>query len=80
MSAHKNRVRKVARRAKLTRTTRLSVRVDPRLLEVARRTTGIADDSDLVNAALAMLVGIDDFGPWFATQAGRLLTDFELEL
>jgi hypothetical protein len=37
-------------------------------------------DSELVNAALAVLAAPDDFGPWFAAQAGRLPKDFELEL
>jgi hypothetical protein len=49
-----------------SRTERLSARVDPGL--------------ELVNAALAVLAAPDDFGPWFAAQAGRLPKDFELEI
>jgi hypothetical protein len=62
------------------RTQRLSARVDPGLMDAARRRTGIGNDSDLVNAALAVIAAPDDFGPWFAAQAGRLPPDFELEL
>ena len=49
-------------------------------VEAARRKTGIGNDSDLINAALAVIAAPDDFGPWFAAQAGRLPRDFELEL
>ena len=60
------------------RSARLSVRVDPGLIEEARRRTGIATDSELVNAALAVIAAPDGFGAWFVTQAGRLPEDFEL--
>jgi hypothetical protein len=62
------------------RTKRLSARVDPGLINAARTKTGLSNDSELVNAALAVLAAPDDFGPWFAAQAGRLPKDFELEL
>jgi hypothetical protein len=62
------------------RTERLSARVDPGLIKAARTKTGLNNDSELVNAALAVLAAPDDFGPWFAAQAGRLPKDFELEL
>ena len=62
------------------RTERLSARVDPGLIKAARTKTGFKNDSELVNAALAVLAAPDDFGPWFAAQAGRLPKDFELEL
>ena len=62
------------------RTERLSARVDPGLIEAARTKTGLNNDSELINAALAVLAAPDDFGPWFVTQAGRLPKDFELEL
>jgi hypothetical protein len=62
------------------RTARLSARVDPGLMQAARTKTGLGNDSELVNAALAVLAAPDDFGPWFAAQAGRLPKDFELEL
>jgi hypothetical protein len=62
------------------RTKRLSARVDPGLIKAARTKTGLNNDSELVNAALAVLAAPDDFGPWFAAQAGRLPKSFELEL
>jgi len=62
-----------------SRTERLSARVDPGLIKAARAKTGLGN-SQLVNAALAVLAAPDDFGPWFAAQAGRLPKDFELEL
>jgi hypothetical protein len=63
-----------------SRTERLSARVDPGLIKAARSKTGLNNDSALVNAALAVLAAPDDFGPWFAAQAGRLPKDFELEI
>ena len=63
-----------------SRTERLSARVDPGLIKAARSKTGLNNDSELGNAALAVLAAPDDFGPWFAAQAGRLPKDFELEL
>jgi hypothetical protein len=63
-----------------TRTRRVSARVDPGLVEAARIKTGLNNDSELINAALAVIAAPDDFGPWFAAQAGRLPKDFELEL
>jgi hypothetical protein len=62
------------------RTKRMSARVDPGLVEAAREKTGLDNDSDLINAALAVIAAPDDFGPWFAAQAGRLPKDFELEI
>ena len=62
------------------RSRRLSARVDPGLIEAAHQKTGIGNTSDLINAALAVIAVPDDFGPWFATQAGRLPPDFELAL
>ncbi len=72
----------LAEKGELTgvRTRRMSVRVDPGLVKAARMKTGLKNDSELINAALAMIAAPDDFGPWFAAQAGRLAKDFELEL
>src|SRR5437016_2887897 len=62
------------------RTRRLSARVDPGLIEAARLKTGFSNDSDLINAALAVIAAPDDFGTWFAAQADRLPKEFKLEL
>jgi hypothetical protein len=62
------------------RSEKLSTRVDPGLLDAARRRTGLRSDSDLINAALAVVAAGDDFGAWLVRQAGRLPEDFELAL
>jgi hypothetical protein len=49
-------------------------------MEAARRRTGLRSDSDLINAALAVIAVGDDFGAWLVRQAGRLPEDFELAL
>lgn len=63
-----------------TRSKKLSMRVDPGLIEAARRRTGLRSDSDLINAALAMIAAGDDFGAWLVRQSGRLPEDFALAL
>ena len=62
------------------RSLKLSTRVDPGLVEAARRRTGLRSDSDLINAALAVIAAGDDFGAWLVRQAGCLPEDFELDL
>jgi len=62
------------------RSLKLSTRVDPGLIEAARRRTGLRSDSDLINAALAVIAAGDDFVAWLVRQAGRLPEDFELGL
>jgi hypothetical protein len=62
------------------RSQKLSTRVDPGLIAAARRRTGLRSDSDLINAALAVIAAGDDFGAWLVGQAGRLPEDFELAL
>jgi hypothetical protein len=62
-----------------TRSHKLSARVDPGLLGAARARFGEGSDSEVVNAALAVLAGDDDFGAWLVAQPGRLPEDFELE-
>jgi hypothetical protein len=60
--------------------TRLTVRVQTRLLDEARRRTGISGETDLVTAGLTLLAARDDFGAWLATQKGTLTDDFEIGL
>lgn len=62
------------------RSKKLSMRVDPGLMEAARRRTGLHGDADVINAALAVIAAGDDFGAWLVRQAGRLPEDFELAL
>ena len=61
------------------RTKRLSARVDPGLVEAAKAKSGIQNDSDLINAALAAIAEPDDFGAWLVSQAGTLPADFEID-
>ena len=61
------------------RSHRLSARVDPGLLKAARARLGQGSDSEVVTAALAVLAGGDDFGPWLVSRAGALPDDFDLE-
>src|SRR3954452_9500025 len=59
---------------------RLSVRVDPGLVAEAKRRSGAQNDSELVNAALALVAAGDSFGTWLVAQKGRLPDDFELPI
>jgi hypothetical protein len=61
------------------RSHKLSARVDPGLLRAARERLGENSDTEVVNAALAVLAGDDEFGAWLVGRAGRLPEDFELE-
>ena len=61
-----------------SRSRKISTRVDPGLIEAAKRRTGLQKDSDVINAALAVIAAGDDFGAWLIAQAGRLPEDFEL--
>jgi hypothetical protein len=60
------------------RSKRLSVRVDPGLVEEAKRRSGLRSDSELVSAALALMAESDTFGAWLVAQKGTLSRDFEL--
>jgi hypothetical protein len=63
-----------------SKNTRVTVRVQDRLLEAARRRTGIAGESELVTAGLALLAAQDDFGAWLVGQRGTLSDDFDIGL
>ena len=58
--------------------TRITVRVQDRLLELARQRSGLSSDSDLVNAGLALLAAQDNFGLWLVGQKGKLSDDFDI--
>lgn len=61
-------------------TRRLSARVDPGLLEEAKRRSGAQSDSEVVSAALALMASDDNFGAWLVSRKGRLPDDFELPI
>jgi hypothetical protein len=60
--------------------TRVTARVQGRLLDAARRRTGIMGETDLVTAGLALLAAQDGFGTWLAAQRGTLSDDFDIGL
>jgi hypothetical protein len=60
--------------------TRVTARIQGRLLEAARRRTGILGETDLVTAGLALLAAQDDFGAWLGEQRGTLSDDFDIGL
>lgn len=57
---------------------RVSVRVDPGILEAAARNLGLTQPSDVVNAAIIAAAAQDPFKPWFLTAASTLPEEFEL--
>ena len=59
--------------------TKVSARLDAKLLAAARAKIGLKGDTELLTAALALVAGGDDFGAWLATRGPRLPADFELE-
>jgi hypothetical protein len=61
------------------RSTKVSARLDPGLLEAARAKLGTRSDTELLTAALAIVAGDDDFGAWLVARGERLPADFELE-
>jgi hypothetical protein len=63
-----------------SRSRRISARVDPGLIEAAKRRTGLEADSDVINAALAVLAAGDDFGAWLVSQSTPFPEDFELAI
>jgi len=58
----------------------VTARMGDELLAAAKRRTGIASDSELVEVAVANLAVGDDFGEWLLAQRGRLRRDFDIDL
>ena len=58
---------------------KVSARLDQGLVDAARAKMGVATDTELLTAALAIMAGDDDFGAWLVTRGDRLPRDFELE-
>jgi hypothetical protein len=59
---------------------RIGGRVNSALVRRAKRKSGIASDSALIEAGLLSLATEDDFGRWLAAQGGRLEEDFDIGL
>jgi hypothetical protein len=73
-------LRKAAGVAADKKSRRIGGRISPKLVELARRKTGIRSDSDLIEAGLLTLATQDDFGRWLVAQGGRLDKDLDLGL
>jgi hypothetical protein len=61
------------------KTARIGGRVNPALIEKAKRMSGVETDSDLIELALANLAVEDDFPRAFAEARGRIDSDFDLD-
>jgi hypothetical protein len=65
-----------------TRSTKISVRVDPGILSAAAARFGMAETevSDVVNASLAVAAAPDSFKEWLASTTDTLPDDFEIAI
>ncbi len=61
------------------RTLTLRGRMPPKLVERAKKKTGIQSDSKLIEAALANIVAEDEYADWLLTQKGTVSKDLDLE-
>lgn len=58
----------------------VSVRVDADLLAAAAARPGVASQSEVLDAGLAVLAGADTFGIWLMNQAGALDPDLDVDV
>lgn len=61
------------------RTLTVRGRMPSRLVEQAKKKTGIQSDSKLIEAALANIVAADDYADWLLAQRGTVRKDLDLE-
>ena len=59
---------------------RIGGRVHRQLVAAAKRKSGIASDTELLEYALAKVALEDDFGPKLVRRKGRIAQDLDLEL
>lgn len=57
---------------------KLSVRIDPGVMDAAAKQLGLANPSDVVNASLALAAAPDRFKVWLRESTDVLPDDFEL--
>ncbi|MGO8920130.1 MAG: hypothetical protein ACLQJR_29880 [Stellaceae bacterium] len=62
------------------RSRKLSVRVDPGIMDAAARHLGLTNPSDVVNASLALAAAPDRFKIWLRESEDTLPDDFELAI
>ena len=58
----------------------VSVRVNPDLLAAAAARLGVASQTEVLHAGLAVLAGADTFGAWLLDQAGTLDSDLDVDV
>ena len=58
----------------------VSARVNPDLLAAAGARLGLTNQSDVLNAGLALLAGADTYGAWLFEQAGTIPVDLEVDV
>jgi hypothetical protein len=61
------------------RTLTVRGRMPSRLVEQAKKKTGISSDSKLLEAALANIVVADDYADWLLAHRGTISKDLDLE-
>jgi hypothetical protein len=59
------------------RSRKVSVRIDPGVMEAASRELGLTNPSDVVNASLALAAAPDRFKAWLRDTKDTLPGDFE---
>lgn len=63
-----------------SRSRRITVQIDPGLVAAAMERSGIKSETDLIEAALAVIAEPDDFAAWLISHRGALDRDFTLAL
>ncbi len=58
----------------------VSARVDPELLAAAGARLGVTSQTEVLNAGLAVLAGVDTFGAWLLDQAGALEANLDVDV
>jgi len=62
------------------RSKRISTRVDPGVMDAARKRFGLTNDTDVINASLAMAAAPDRFKTWLIESQGVVTDDFQLAI
>jgi len=60
------------------RSKKVSTRVDPGVMDAARKRLGLTNDADVINASLAMAAAPDRFNAWLMESQDTVTDDFEL--
>ncbi len=60
------------------RSKKVSTRVDPGVMDAAKKRFGLSNESDVINASLAMAAAPDRFKAWLQDSQDTVTNDFEL--